>query len=112
MNSPLLYNFGLNFSKTFVDKLHTVYSFLYHLRSLVAVDHNAHAGDVSHEGLRVDAITDYLPRAEYVVNDALLYFNFKKLSAPFCGPKATDSRVEKLFAAPMEKAFHKYSHNA
>lgn len=112
INAPLLYNFGLNFSKPFMDKLHTLYSFLYHLRSLVAVDHNAHCEDPSHEGVKVDAITDYLPRAEYVVNDALLYWNFKKYSQPFAGPKAPDSRVEKLFVNPMEKAFHKYSHNA
>lgn len=109
---PLLYNFGLNFSKPFTEKLQYFYSFLYHLRSLVAVDHNAHTEDPSHEGVKVDAITDYLPRAEYVVNDALLYYHFKKYSRPYSGPKTPDSRVEKLFVGPMEKAFHKYSHNA
>ncbi|MBO9665614.1 MAG: hypothetical protein J7501_02225 [Bdellovibrio sp.] len=112
MEAPLLYNFGLNFSKPFVEKLHTLYSFLYNLRSLVAVDHNAHIEDASHEGVKVDAITDYLPRAEYVVNDALLYYNFKKFSEPFSGPRTPDPRVEKLFAAPMEKSFQKYSYNA
>lgn len=112
IGAPLLYNFGLNFSKTFMEKLHSLYSFLYHLRGLVAVDHNAHTEDPSHEGVKVDAITDYLPRAEYVVNDALLYWNFKKFSQPFSGPKAPDSRFEKLFVAPMEKSFQKYSHNA
>lgn len=110
-NAPLLYNFGLNFSKPFMEKLHILYSFLYHLRSLVAVDHNAHIEDPSHEGVKVDAITDYLPRAEYVVNDALLYWNFKKFSQPFTGPKA-DAKVEKLMVNPMEKAFYKYSYNA
>lgn len=112
VGAPLLYNFGLNFSKPFTEKLHSLYSFLYHLRSIVAVDHNAHTEDPSHEGVKVDAITDYLPRAEYVVNDALLYWNFKKFSQPFAGPKTPDSRVEKLFVNPMEKAFQKYSHNA
>ncbi|WP_374073726.1 hypothetical protein [Bdellovibrio bacteriovorus] len=112
IGAPLLYNFGLNFSKPFTEKLHSLYSFLYHLRSIVAVDHNAHTEDPSHEGVKVDAITDYLPRAEYVVNDALLYWNFKKFSQPFAGPKTPDSRVEKLLVNPMEKAFQKYSHNA
>lgn len=112
MGAPLLYNFGLNFSKPFMDKLHALFSFLYHLRSLVAIDHNAHKEDPSHEGVKVDAITDYLPRAEYIVNDALMYWNFKKLSQPFSGPKTPDSRVEKLLVNPLEKAFHKYSHNA
>lgn len=112
IGSALLYNFGLNFSKPFMEKLHTLYSFLYHVRSLVAVDHNAHVEDPSHEGVKVDAITDYLPRAEYVVNDALLYWNFKKLSQPFTAARTPDGRVEKLFAGPMEKAFQKYSHHA
>ncbi len=112
VGSPLLYNFGLNFSKPFMEKLHTLYSFLYHLRGLVAVDHNAHVEDPSHEGVKVDAITDYLPRAEYVVNDALLYWNFKKYAQPYSSPKTPDSRVEKLLVNPLEKAFHKYSHNA
>ncbi|MFS4461229.1 hypothetical protein [Bdellovibrio sp. HCB2-146] len=111
IGSPLLYNFGLNFSKPFMDKLHCVFSFLYHLRSLVAIDHNAHQEDHSHEGLKVDAITDYLPRAEYVVNDALLYWNFKKLAQPFAS-NPSDTRVDRLFVQPFEKAFHKYSHNA
>lgn len=112
MGQPLMYNFGLNFSKPFIEKLQYLYSFLYNLRSLVAVDHNAHVEDPSHEGVKVDAITDYLPRAEYVVNDALLYWNFKKFSEPFSGPKTPDSRVDKLLVNPMEKAFQKYSHNA
>lgn len=112
MSTPLLYNFGVSFSKPFMDKLHTLFSFLYHLRSIVAIDHNAHQEDPSHDGVRVDAITDYLPRAEYIVNDALLYAQFTKLSQPFSGPKTPDSRVEKLLVNPLEKAFHKFSHNA
>lgn len=112
ISSPLLYNFGLNFSKPFMERMHSLYSFLYNMRSLVAVDHNAHVEDHSHESVKVDSISDYLPRAEYIVNDALLFIHFKKFSAPFSGPKAPDSRVEKLFANPMEKAFYKYSHNA
>lgn len=112
IGAPLMYNFGLNFSKPFVEKLHTLFSFLYHLRSLVAVDHNTHVEDPSHEGVKIDAITDYLPRAEYVVNDALLYWSFKRLSQPFANPKASDNRIDKLFVNPMEKAFHKYSHHA
>ncbi|HWU45111.1 MAG TPA: hypothetical protein VN132_16780, partial [Bdellovibrio sp.] len=112
MGAPLLYNFGLNFSKPFVEKLHGLFSFLYHLRSIVAVDHNAHIKDPSHEGVKIDAIYDYLPRAEYIVNDAMLYWSFKKFSAPFSNPKSPDARVEKLFAGPLKKAFDKYSHHA
>lgn len=110
IGGPLLYNFGLNFSKPFTEKLHVLYSFLYHIRSLVAVDHNAHQEDPSHECVKVDAITDYLPRAEYVVNDALLYWTFQKLAQPFSS-NSSESRVDKLFVQPFEKAFQKYSHN-
>lgn len=109
---PLLYNLSLNFSKPFMDKLHSLYSFLYHLRGVVAMDHNAHVEDFSHEGVKIDAITDYLHRAEYVVNDALLYWNYKKFSQPFSSPKSPDAKVESLFVSPMSKAFHKYSHHA
>jgi hypothetical protein len=112
MGNPLLYNFGLNFSKGFLDKLHDLYSFLYHVRSVVALDHNSLCADTSHEGVKVDAITDYLPKAEYVVNDALLYWQFKKLAQPFSSAKGTDGKVDKLFVGPMEKAFHKFSHHA
>ncbi len=111
LKSPLLFNFEVKFSNTFTEKLHVFYSFLFNLRSLVAVDHNAHIDDSSHEAVKVDAITDYLPKAEYVVNDALLYLNFKKLSQPYSGARS-DGQIDKLFVAPMSKVFQKYSHNA
>ena len=98
IKGPLLFNFSVKFSKNFTDKLHMLYSFLFQLRSLVAVDHNAHVDDSSHEAVKVDAITDYLPKSEYVVNDALLYWTFKQ-------SKPVD-------AHPLHKAFKKYSHNA
>jgi hypothetical protein len=115
METPLLYNFGLSFSKPFVEKLHSLFCFLYHLRSIVAIDHNAQVQDPSHEGVRIDAITDYLPRAEYVVNDALLYWNYKKYSQPFSAlapGKNSGAQVEKLLVQPLDKVFEKYSHNA
>lgn len=112
MGSLILYNFNLQFSKSFMDQLHSLYSFLFHLRSIVAVDHNSQIEDASHEGVKMDSIYDYMPKAEYITNDALLYWNFKKLAAPFSNPKSPDPKVDKLFANPLEKAFHKYSHNA
>lgn len=108
--APLLFNFGLQFSKNFTEQLHIVYSMLFHLRSVVAVDYNAHIDDASHEAVKVDAITDYLPKAEYIVNDAVMYWNFKKLSQPLS--KSAPADFDKLMVAPMEKIFQKYSHNA
>jgi len=112
INSPLLYNFGISFSKPFMEKLHTLFSFLYHVRSLVAVDHNAYVEDPSHEGVRVDAISDYLPKAEYVVNDALLYWSFNKFSQSYIRQGVGDAKFDKHLTNPMLTAFRQYSHHA
>lgn len=112
LKQPLLYNFSMNFSKNFTDQIQIFYSFLWNLRSLVAVDYNAHMEDVSHEGLKVDSVSDYLPKPDYIANDAILYYQFKKLILPFTSGRQSDVRIEKLFADPLKKAFDQYSHNA
>lgn len=110
--APLLFNFSVHFSPEFNLRLQMLFSFLWNLRTLVAVDHNAHIEDPSHEALCMDSICDYLPKSDYVVNDALLYYNFKKLTQPFSVGKNSDIKIDKLLIAPLEKAFHQYSHNA
>lgn len=110
--SPLIYNFSVNFSAKFTEKLICFYSLLFHLRSVVAVDHNAHVEDSSYESVTCDSISDYLPKADYTVNDALLYWQFKKLSIPFVGHKDKDARIEKLFVEPLHRHFKQYNHNA
>lgn len=112
LGSPFLYNFGLQFSDRFRDKLTAFYSFLFHLRSVIAIDHNAYVEDSSIESVKCDSITDYLPKSDYTANDALLFLQFKKLAAPFVNHKDKDARIEKLFVTPLEKSFHKYNHNA
>lgn len=112
LKAPLLYNFSMKFSENFCDQLQVFYSFLWNLRSLVAVDYNAHIQDPSHEALPVDSVSDYLAKSEYVVNDALLYYQFKKLSTPFVSGRHSDVKIDKLFVEPMKKAFASYSHNA
>ena len=104
--SPLLYNFSVQFSPAFTEKLICFYSLLFHLRSVVAVDHNAHVEDSSHESVKCDAISDYLPKSDYTVNDAMLYWHFKTLS------KGQDAQVEKTLVTPMQKHFKQYNHNA
>lgn len=101
METPLLYNFNLKFSKSIVDKLHYLHSLLFNLRCLMAVDYNAHIQDPSHEALKVDSITDYLNKAEYVANDALLYLNFLRHKE-----KIHPSAIKNL-----ENGFKQYSHN-
>jgi hypothetical protein len=113
ISSPLLFNFSLSFSKSFTEKCHALYSLLFHIRTLVAIDQNGHqVEDSSHEALKVDSITDYLPRSEYIVNDALLYYNFKKLAHVFTSTKESNVKVEKLLVEPMLKCFENFTHDA
>jgi hypothetical protein len=104
--SPLIYNLSVNFSAGFTEKLIAFYSMLYHLRSVVAVDHNAQVEDTSLETVKCDSISDYLPKSDYTVNDALLYWHFKNLTENVTG------EVEKNLVAPMHNYFIQYSHNA
>ncbi len=114
ISSPLIYNVSVQFSQKFTEKLLCFYSLLFHLRSVFAVDHNAHVEDSSYESVKCDSISDYLPKADYTVNDALLYWQFKKLSVPFANPKDKDrdSHVAKLFVEPLHRYFKQYNHNA
>jgi hypothetical protein len=112
LDVPFLYNFSIQFSDKFNEKLICFYSFLFHLRALVALDHNAHVDDSSFESIKCDSISDYLPKSDYTINDALLYWQFQKLSIPFVGHKDKDTRIEKLFVDPMLKSFNQYNHNA
>lgn len=112
ITAPLIYNFSVQFSEKFTEKLICFYSLLFHLRSVIAVDHNAHVEDSSYESVKCDSISDYLPKSDYTVNDALLYWNFKKLSIPFTAHKDKDTRLEKLFIEPLNRHFRQYNHNA
>lgn len=112
IETTFLYNFNIQFSEKMTEKLICFYSFLFHLRSLMAIDHNGHVEDSSLESVKCDSISDYLPKSDYTVNDALLYLQFKKLSVPFVGHKDKDVRIEKLFVEPLTRAFNQYNHNA
>lgn len=112
LRKPLLFNFSIQFSPAFQQRLLFLYSFLWNIRSLVAYDHNTYIEDSSHEALKMDSITDYLPKAEYIVNDALLYHHFKKLFVPFVSARSSDVKIEKLLFEPLNTHFHQYSHNA
>lgn len=104
LDKPLLFNRDIQFSHSAMNMLHTLYSFLYNLRSLIAMDHNSHIREVSFEGLKLDPITDYLPYANYCVNDALLYFHWQSLSSHKPHPDSN-------FTESMEQAFRNFTHN-
>lgn len=101
LQRPLVYNFALKFSRGFVEKLHYLHSLLFNLRSLVASDYNSYIKDATHEAMKVDSITDYLSKAEYISNDALLYYNFKQCKSLM---------PEKTYAL-LEKNYRTFSHN-
>lgn len=101
LQKPLLYNFEVEFSKVFVKKLHYLHSLLFHLRTLIAMDYNAHVQDVSHQALKVDSITDYIPRADYVANDAMTYCQFKKVR----------EQIPASARKHLETSFLQYNHN-
>lgn len=112
LQKPLLYNFTLTFSPEFQQRLLLLFSFLSNVRALVALDHNSFIDDASHEAIKLDSITDYLAKPEYVVNDALLYYHFKKLFTPFVSGRSSDVKIEKLLYNPLANHFQKFSHNA
>lgn len=111
-NQPVLYNFSCQFSPEFTKTLQALDSFLFHLRSLVAYDFNNHIQDPSHEAIKVDSVTDYLPKGDYIVSDAVLYWQFKKLTYPFVAGNRSDIRIEKLMVQPLKSLFNQYVHNA
>lgn len=110
LGQAFLYNFSIQFSEKFTQKLVSFYSFLFHIRTVVAMSHNHQVEDSASQSVKCDAIADYLPKTDFTVNDALLYWQFKKLATPFRG--SPDVRVEKLFVNPLEQSFQKYNHNA
>ncbi|HPI40455.1 MAG TPA: hypothetical protein PLJ21_06600 [Pseudobdellovibrionaceae bacterium] len=117
LKKPLLFNFSIQFSDKFVDLLLTFQTFLFQLRSLVTINYNNFIDDLSQEGLLMDPLGDYLPQPEFIVNDAVIYWNFKKLARPYSTqtqvmkPEVPGS-VNRLLIEPTEFLFKKYNHNA
>ncbi len=117
LKKPLLFNFKLTFSESFVDLVLAFQTFLFQLRSMTAIHYNNFVEDHSQEGLMTDPLGDYLPSAEFIVNDAIIYWNFKKLARPYSTqthimkPEVPGS-VNKLLIEPTEFLFKKYNHNA
>lgn len=109
--SPLLYNFKTKFAPDTREKLLSLHSLLYNLRSLAAADYNSFVTDASVEALKVDTITDYIQKAEYVANDAAIFFKFEKFSHQFRTNPAF-AEFQKKFYQPMHQTFQNYCHNS
>ncbi len=102
MSQLLLYNFEVQFSRQTTQNLLHLHSLLFNLRALVAMDYNAYVQDPTFEAVKVDSISDYLPKCEYVTNDAILYHKFCKLA----------DQMPDAVANELRKTFVNYSHNA
>lgn len=104
LDEPLLFNRSLHLSHNSMNLLHTLYSLLYNIRTLVAMDYNAHIKEMSLEGIKMDPVGDYLQQTHYNVNDAILYYHWQSLIHHNPHP---DSK----FAESMEQAFRNLTHN-
>lgn len=102
LSKSLLFNFDVKFSAGFTEKLHYFHSFLFHLRALIASDYNSQVKDLTFQGIKVDSVSDYLPKADYVANDAILYYRLKQRQNQLTAP---------VFDEMMDD-FYKYTHNA
>lgn len=100
-NRPIAYNFAIQFSKATVQKMQYLFSMLFNTRALIAMDYNAQIQDVSHDACKMDSIADYLKKADYVANDALLYWAFKKQK----------NNMSAEVAEHMQSHFNKLAHN-
>jgi hypothetical protein len=100
---PLLFNRGLLLPHSTMDILHTLYSLLYNLRALVAMEHNAHVQEMCYDGLKLDPVTDYLPNTEENVNSSMLYYHWSSLSQH-------QPHGSKHFHESMEQAFRNFTY--
>ena len=78
LKKNLLFHFQLRFPKELNRSLQYLYSLLFHTRNLMVMDFNSNVQDPSHEGLKVDSVSDYLPHADYLANDAVLFHVLQK----------------------------------
>ncbi len=110
IGEPLLYNFKLNLRPGTLTWLHYLYSTLFHLRALAAIDYNSGVKEVTYEGVKVDSVTDYLGKADYVANDALALYFFEKHGTHF-KTKHKSEEFEHQFFKPMKKLFDQYCYH-
>ncbi len=114
---PLLFNFEMDFPSQVIDEMQVLYALLFHLRAIIAMDHNKIPDVAVHEGCTVDPFSDYLPKAEFIVNDAMIYFQFQKLQRKFPIKASTHFDTPELnslkaWLSPLQASFHQYAHNA
>lgn len=103
LTSPLVYNFNVNLPGEAIEVLLTLYSFLFNLRALIALDYNSQTKDSTFEALRVDSVSDYLADASFVANDTILYHSMMNLTKKH--------KVPPEFTKSMQERFQAWTHN-
>lgn len=103
IEAPLIFNRNLLLPHGTMDILHTLYSLLYNVRALVAMEFNAHIQEMCYDGLKLDPISDYLPNIENNVNESLLYYHWNALNQH-------QPHSSKHFIDSMEQAFRNFTY--
>jgi len=96
--SPLLFNFQLVVDDPRIKDLHYLTLLLFHLRSLVILDYNQSVEDLAFESIRVDSVSDYLPKLESVTQDGMVFWHFQRMH----------SQMPTLVAQKMREQISKY----
>jgi hypothetical protein len=101
---PLMFNRSLALPHGILDILHTLYSLLYNMRALIAMEYNAHIEEMCYDGLKLDPISDYISSIENNVNESLLYYHWNALNQhqPHSSTHFIDS---------MEQAFRNFTYH-
>ena len=74
---PLLFDTQLQFSDSTIGILHTIYSLLYNLRALTAINYNALCNDTIYETLQIDSVKDYFHAPDLLTNDTMFYLKIR-----------------------------------
>lgn len=97
--TPLLYNLDLQLPTELSSSLTLLTNLLFYTRSLIIQDYNQACPNFTLEGIRVDSVSDYLPKIDSISNDAAIYSHFRRLEA----------QMPTLVAARLKDMFQHYS---
>jgi len=95
LKRPLLFNFDLALPNDILGCFHVLANLLFYVRALVLSDYNQQIQDPTFEAIRMDSVSDYLPKLESVAHDATIYAHFRRLEAQM--PTLVAQRLKDVF---------------
>lgn len=93
--APLLYNLDLHLPHELSSHLTLLTNLLFYTRALIIQDYNQGCPNFTTEGIRIDSVSDYLPKIDSISNDAAIYSHFRRLEAQM--PTLVASRLKDMF---------------